>query len=79
LQLLSVVFPEWRLFAGPHEFKQFVLHEFKSHLNGLLQSLLVSFGAEQEHADAFFFEPVEQALFVKVVLGVNFMHFLKNR
>ena len=47
--------------------------------NGLLQSLFVSFGAEQEHADAFFSEPVEQALFVKVVLGVNFMHFLKNR
>jgi hypothetical protein len=79
LQLLSVVFPERRLIAGPNKFKQFVLHEFESHLNGLLQSLLVSFGAEQEHADTFFSEPVEQALFVKVALNVNFMHFLKNR
>lgn len=79
MQFLCVVFPEWRLFAGAHKFKQFVLHEFESHFNGLLQSPLVSFGAEQEHADAFFSEPVEQALFVKVVLDVNFMNFLKNR
>ncbi len=78
MQFLGVVFPERRLFAWTDELEQLVLHEFEGHMNGLLQSMFVSFRTEQEHVNAFFSEPVEQTLLVKVVLDVNFVHFLEN-